>query len=82
LVYCGIIATGVTALPLISDCVEKHMNEQNITLSLNLVNGVLQYLGTRPYGEVFQLVQAIQEQAIPQIKVPEVAEPEVVGGTD
>jgi hypothetical protein len=58
------------------------MNEQNITLSLNLVNGVLQYLGTRPYGEVFQLVQAIQEQAIPQIKVPEVAEPETVGGTD
>ena len=73
---------GVSALPLISDCVEKHMNEQNITLSLNLVNGVLQYLGTRPYGEVFQLVQTIQEQAIPQIKVPEVAEPEVVGGTD
>jgi hypothetical protein len=56
------------------------MNEQSITLSLNLVNGVLQYLGTRPYGEVFPLVQAIQEQAIPQIKVPEVAEP--VGGTD
>jgi hypothetical protein len=58
------------------------MNEQNITLSLNLVNGVLQYLGTRPYGEVFQMVQAIQEQAIPQIKVPEVAEPEAAGGTD
>jgi hypothetical protein len=73
---------GVTALPLISDCVEKHMNEQSITLSLNLVNGVLQYLSTRPYGEVFPLVQAIQEQAIPQIKVPEVAEPETVGGAD
>jgi hypothetical protein len=57
------------------------MNEQSITLSLNLVNGVLQYLGTRPYGEVFQMVQAIQEQAIPQVKVPEVAD-EVVGGTD
>lgn len=51
------------------------MNEQNINLSLGLVNGVLQYLGTRPYGEVFQLVQAIQEQAIPQIPVPE-ASPE------
>ena len=59
------------------------MNEQSINLSLSLVNGVLQYLGTRPYGEVFQLVQAIQEQAIPQIKVPEVTEPaEAVGGTD
>lgn len=75
---------GVTALPLISDRVEKHMNEQNITLTVPLLNGVLQYLGTRPYGEVFQLVQAIQEQAIPQIKVPEVAEPvaEAAGGTD
>ena len=58
------------------------MNEQTITLSLNLVNGVLQYLGTRSYGEVFQLVQAIQEQAIPQIKVPEVAEAQAAGGTD
>ena len=58
------------------------MNDQNIALSLNLVNGMLQYLGTRPYGEVFQLVQAIQEQAIPQIKVPEVESIEAAGGTD
>ena len=49
------------------------MNEQ-INLTVPLVNGILQYLGTRPYGEVFQLVQAIQEQA---------AKPdEAVGGTD
>jgi len=47
------------------------MNEQNITLSLNLVNGMLQYLGTRPYGEVFQLVQAIQAAAIPQLPIEE-----------
>lgn len=46
------------------------MNEQNITLSLGLVNGILNYLGTRPYGEVFQIVQAIQEQAIPQLPTP------------
>lgn len=51
------------------------MNEQNITLTLGLVNGVLNYLGTRPYGEVFQLIQAIQEQAIPQLPIPE-AKPE------
>jgi hypothetical protein len=55
------------------------MNEQNITLSLNLVNGVMQYLGTRPYSEVFQLVQAIQEHAASQVKV---AEPVAAGGTD
>lgn len=59
------------------------MNEQNITLSLGLINGILQYLGTRPYGDVFQLVQAIQEQVIPQIHVPESKAKEVaVGGID
>lgn len=46
------------------------MNDTKITLSLNLINGVLQYLGTRPYQEVFPLVQEIQAQAIPQIPVP------------
>jgi hypothetical protein len=52
------------------------MTEQ-ITLTVPLVNGVLQYLGTRPYGEVFQLIQAIQEQAAPQVKPTEPDEPEV-----
>lgn len=57
------------------------MNDQNITLTLPLLNGIMQYLGTRPYNEVFQLVAAIQEQAAPQVKA---AEPEAVaaGGTD
>lgn len=52
------------------------MNDQKIELSLNLVNGVLQYLGTKPFQEVFQLVQAIQEQAIPQMPMPAAAQPE------
>ena len=47
------------------------MSEKSITLTLPLINGILQYLGTRPYGEVFQLVQAIQEQAAPQVKQAE-----------
>jgi hypothetical protein len=47
------------------------MDDKKIELTLNLVNGILNYLGTRPYGEVFQLVQAIQEQAIPQVPMPE-----------
>jgi hypothetical protein len=57
------------------------MNDQTITLTLPLLNGVMQYLGTRPYSEVFQLVQVIQEQAAPQVKA---AEPQVesAGGTD
>ena len=48
------------------------MEDKKIELSLNLVNAVLQYLGTRPYSDVFPLVQAIQEQAIPQVPMPEV----------
>lgn len=37
------------------------MNE--IKLSTNLVNAIMQYLGTRPYADVFQLVDAIQKEA-------------------
>ena len=51
------------------------MNDQKIELTLNLVNGVLQYLASRPYGEVAPLIQAIQEQAIPQMPMPEAAQP-------
>jgi len=47
------------------------MEDKKIELSLSLVNGILQYMGTRPYQEVFNLVQAIQEQAIPQVPMPE-----------
>lgn len=54
------------------------MNDKHIELSLNLVNGVLQYLATRPYQEVFTLIQTIQEQAIPQMPMPEVAQPAAV----
>lgn len=45
------------------------MEDIKIQLNLSLINGILGYLGTRPYGEVFQLVQAIQEQAGPQVPV-------------
>ena len=37
------------------------MNE--IKFSTNLVNAILQYLGTKPYAEVYQLVEAIQKEA-------------------
>ena len=47
------------------------MDNTKIELTLPLVNAVLQYLGTRPYQEVFPLVQAIQEQATPQLPIPE-----------
>ena len=52
------------------------MNDTKITLTLGLVNGILQDLATRPYAEVFPIVQEIQAQAImPQVPMPEAAEP-------
>ena len=34
-------------------------------IDIETINQVLGYLGTRPYQEVFQLIQAIQEAAKP-----------------
>ena len=48
------------------------MNEE-VKMSLQLVNGILQYLGTRPYGEVFQIVNAVHAEVQPQIPMPEMA---------
>jgi hypothetical protein len=38
-----------------------------IHLDLELVNHVLGYLGTRPYQEVYAMIQAIQEAAKPPV---------------
>jgi hypothetical protein len=38
----------------------------NVQLPIETANQILGYLGTRPYQEVFQLVQAIQEAARPK----------------
>jgi len=37
-----------------------------LPLPIDLINQVLGYLGTRPYQEVFHLVQAIQAAAQPK----------------
>ena len=37
----------------------------NLPLPVEVVNQVLGYLGTRPYQEVFHLIQAVQEAAKP-----------------
>lgn len=55
---------------------ENDVNENKIELTLGLVNAILQYLGTRPYAEVADMIQAIREQAIPQVPVPQEAKPE------
>ena len=48
------------------------MNE-DVKVSLQLVNGILNYLGTKPYGEVFQIVNAIHGEVQPQIQMPDMA---------
>jgi hypothetical protein len=59
------------------------MNDTKIELTLGLINGILQYLGTRPYAEVFPIVQEIQAQAMPQVPVPAPeAEPQAAGLND
>ena len=48
-----------------------------LTLSAQLVNQILGYLGTRPYQETFQLIDALQKEAQASMNQPEkvVAEP-------
>ena len=50
-----------------------------LTLPLGAVNIVLAALAKAPYEQVADLVQAIREQAIPQVPMPEMKEaPEAV----
>jgi hypothetical protein len=37
--------------------------KMDIKLSVNTINQILGYLGSRPYQEVFQLIEAIQKEA-------------------
>jgi hypothetical protein len=39
------------------------MAMEKLTLSTQLVNAILQYLGTKPYTEVAQLIAGIQQEA-------------------
>ena len=39
----------------------------NISLSLNLVNAIMGFLGKQPYEQVFPLINAIQKEAEGQI---------------
>jgi len=39
-----------------------------VTLSTTLVNNIMAYLGTRPFQEVFQLIDAVQKEAAPQVQ--------------
>jgi hypothetical protein len=41
---------------------------EKITLTTQLVNAVMGYLGTRPYQEVFQLIEGLQNEAKSQVQ--------------
>ena len=43
---------------------------EKLTLTTNLVNGILQYLGTQPYAQVAQLIQGIQQEEQAQAQPP------------
>lgn len=53
------------------------MENEKIKLTFGLVNAILQYLGNRPYSEVFQLIQTIQKQASEQEAAQESADSQV-----
>jgi Ni,Fe-hydrogenase III large subunit len=35
---------------------------EKVTLSVNLVNGIMQYLGTKPFQEVAQFISAVNQE--------------------
>lgn len=45
---------------------------KDITITVELANAIVAYLGTRPYQEVFQMIVALQESAQPKDSVVEV----------
>ena len=47
---------------------------EKITLSTTLVNNIMAYLGTRPFQEVFQLIQEVQKEAQAQQPTPPTSE--------
>jgi hypothetical protein len=49
----------------------KNIMPKTLTFSTDLINSVLQYLGTRPFQEVAQLINGLQSEAGPQVKQEE-----------
>lgn len=45
---------------------------KDITITVELANAIVAYLGTRPYQEVFQMIAALQESAQSQKTASEV----------
>jgi len=47
---------------------------QTVNVSVELLNGILAYVGSRPFSEVYQLVNRIQAEAQPQLPQNEAVE--------
>ena len=41
-----------------------------MNISLDLINAILGYLGTKPYAEVAQLINSIQSEAAKSVEKP------------
>jgi hypothetical protein len=48
---------------------------EKITLSTNLVNQIMAFLGTQPYQQVASLIQAVQQEAQGQVVAAQAEEP-------
>jgi hypothetical protein len=57
----------VIFLFLINGALMSDKNTDKLTISSALLNTVFQYLGTRPFQEVFQMIQDIQKEVGPQL---------------
>ena len=47
--------------------------KKTVTISIDLLNVITGYLGTKPFQEVYSLITKIQEEAAESFKVPEVS---------
>lgn len=55
----------------------KNLAPKTLTFSLELVNALANYLGTRPHNEVDQLVQQVRIEVQPQLKQHQLQQDEV-----
>lgn len=66
--FAGIICTGTPLALTAENYTEKTM--ESVQLSTQLVNAILQYLGSRPFVEVANLINGIQKEAEAQAPKP------------
>jgi hypothetical protein len=55
--------------------ITRRVKMEKVTLSTQLVNAILQYLGQRPFVEVSNLINGIQQEAQGQFPAPEAEAP-------